>query len=325
MEARLYNILIQEKVSVAKSRQCAGIFTANSIDGVYTHGINRFARFIAYIRKGVVRHDADPVLAGKTIAIEQWDGRAGIGITNAIFCTERAVELAVSHGIGCVALANTNHWMRAGTYGRHAVSKGFAFIGWTNTIANTPAWGAVDPRLGNNPLVLAIPFRDDAIILDMAMSQYSYGALDQYKMKGESLPLPGGFDKEGNLTTDAGSILESRRTLPVGFWKGSGLSLLLDILATVLSGGLSVSDISKQDDETNLSQVFVAFNISGLKNASLIPRVLQQIIDDFHNSVPVDGQSTILYPGERTLATRRENMSTGIPVLKRVWDEVLAL
>ena len=108
----------------------------------------------------------------------QWDGQSGVGVLNAMMCTERAMTLASKFGMGCVALANTNHWMRAGAYGRKAANAGFAFIGWTNTNSNTPAWGAVDARLGNNPLIMAVPYGSDAIVLDMAMSQYSYGALD---------------------------------------------------------------------------------------------------------------------------------------------------
>jgi 3-dehydro-L-gulonate 2-dehydrogenase len=220
---------------------------------------------------------------------------------------------------------NTNHWMRAGSYARHAASKGFAFIGWTNTIRNTPVWGAIDPRLGNNPLAIGIPFKNDAIVLDMAMSQFSYGVLEHYQMNQHRLPVPGGFDNNGILTDDPGAILESRRTLPVGYWKGSGLSLLLDILATVFSGGLSVSEISKQGEEANISQVFIVFNIQKLKHHSRIPELLQQIINDFHSSVPERTGAEIRYPGEKVLKIRAENTNNGIPVLKKIWDEILAL
>ena len=69
----------------------------------------------------------------------------------------RAIALARAHGIGCVALANTNHWMRGGSYGWQAADAGVIGICWTNTLANLPPWGAADPRIGNNPLVIAVP------------------------------------------------------------------------------------------------------------------------------------------------------------------------
>jgi 3-dehydro-L-gulonate 2-dehydrogenase len=323
--AKLYDILVRHDVPEAKAKICAEIFTNNSLEGIYSHGINRFAKFISFVQQGVVKPAEETVCVGGMGAIEQWDGRSGIGVTNAFACANRAMELAKQFGMGCVAQANTNHWMRAGTYSRHAASLGFVFIGWGNTNRNTPAWGALDPRLGNNPLTIAVPFEPEPIVLDMAMSQYSYGALDNYRMKGEKLPLPGGFDESGNLSTDPEAILQSRRTLPIGYWKGSGLSLLLDILATVLSGGLSVSQISKQEFETNVSQIFIAFHLKVLQHHNRVPQLLQQIIEDLHESIPQEKGAAIRYPGERISKTRNENLSKGIPILKNVWDEILAL
>ena len=69
------------------------------------------------------------------------------------------------------------------------------FICWTNTCQNMPAWGASDPRIGNNPLVVSVPWNNEAIVLDFAMSQYSYGKLESYKRAGKQLPFPGGFNK----------------------------------------------------------------------------------------------------------------------------------
>src|SRR5690606_40372128 len=103
-------------------------------------------------------------------------------------------------GIGRVALANTNQWMRGGTYAWRVAKAGFVYIGWTNTIANMPPWGPTDPRLGNNPLVIGVPYQDEAIVLDMALSQYSVGALKQKKMTGELLARLGRHAGEANPT-----------------------------------------------------------------------------------------------------------------------------
>src|SRR5205814_7251856 len=127
----------------------------------------------------------------------------------------------------------------------------------TNTIANMPPWGGIKPGLGNNPLVIAIPRRQGHIVLDMAISQFSYGKLQEYQLAGKLLPVPGGYDNDGILTTDAKKIRESRRILPIGYWKGSGLSLMLDLLVAGLSGGRTVAQISAQGEEYGLSQIFI--------------------------------------------------------------------
>lgn len=324
MESEFKRILLRYNFTEAKASDLAQIYTLNSLEGVYTHGVNRFARFIKYVVDGHIKPDKEPVCIHSLGAMEQWNGQLGPGPLNALVCTDRAIQLANQQGMGCVAIANTNHWMRGGTYGWRAARQGYAFIGWTNTIKNMPAWGGIDAKLGNNPLVFAVPYRDEAIVLDMAMSQFSYGAMDLAVLRNQQLSVPGGYDKNGVLTTDPASIRASERTLPIGYWKGAGLSLLLDILASLLSGGFPVVDLSKQNVENNLSQVFIAFNLSKLKNSNSIPSLLQHIIDDYHQSVP-DKNAKILYPGERVLAVREENSKNGIPVIQKVWDEVMAL
>jgi 3-dehydro-L-gulonate 2-dehydrogenase len=325
MRGYFTRILQQLGFEERKAAQCAEIFTSNSVDGVYTHGVNRFPRFAKYVRDGIVHPDAEPVLTSALGALEQWDGNLGPGILNAMHATNRAMQLAADHGIGCVALANTNHWMRAGAYGWQAAKAGFVFIGWTNTIANMPAWGAMDAKLGNNPLVLAVPFEEEAIVLDMAMSQYSLGAIENALIKKEKMGINAGFDTEGKLSDDPSEILATRRLLPVGYWKGAGLALLLDILSTILSGGRSTQEISREKYEARLSQVFVAIDIKRLPNHSTMVQVVKDIIEDLQRSVPADEQQRISFPGERVLATRKHNIIHGIPVQQKIWDIITRL
>lgn len=324
MQATFEAILLKNGFTKEKAHQCATIFRENSVDGIYTHGVNRFARFIKAIRKQEIIVESVPTVQSSFGSLEQWHGNFGPGPLNALFATDRAMELASSNGIGCVALGNTNHWMRGGTYGWRAAKKGFVFVCWTNTIGIMPSWGATDAKLGNNPLVFALPYQQEAIVLDMAVSQYSYGALELAQLRNEQLPVPGGYDTTGQLTTNPAAIIQSRRPLPIGYWKGAGLSLLLDLLATILSGGLSTHQITEKGIE-HCSQVFIAIDISKLGNASLIAQTVEAIIADYKQSVPENEAATITYPGEKVLATRQRNEQNGIPVLKKVWDEILTL
>jgi 3-dehydro-L-gulonate 2-dehydrogenase len=325
MESEFSRILHMLGFPTDKANVCAHIFVENSLDGVYTHGVNRFARFVQYVKDGHIQIQAEPTKQHSAGALEQWDGHLCPGPLNALACTERAIELARKYGIGCVALRNTNHWMRGGTYARKAAKAGFLFIGWTNTIANMPVWGSVDCHLGNNPFVLGLPYQGEAVVLDMAMSQFSYGTLEAHKLRGRQLVVPGGYDLDGKLTTDPSAILESQRILPMGYWKGSGLALLLDLLATVLSGGLSTEEISKQGVEYALSQVFVIIDASQLSNHSNMADMVNSILQDYHSSSVVAESQTVLYPGERVLRVRKENLKNGIPVDKVVWEEIQRL
>jgi 3-dehydro-L-gulonate 2-dehydrogenase len=309
----LRRVLIKSGFADDRATLCARLFAETTRDGVYTHGLNRFPRFLRMIENGSIDIAASPEKVASMGALERWDGRQGPGNINAYLSMERAMELATINGIGCVALANTNHWMRGGSYGWQAADARMIGICWTNTLPNLPPWGSDQPRLGNNPLVIAVPRAGGHVVLDMAMSQFSFGALEVYRGRGEPLPVDGGYDTDGNLTRDAEEIEATGRALPIGFWKGSGLSLVLDMIAAGLSGGLATHQIPAEPElETDISQVFIAINISA---------------DDIADRIIADLRSidVVRYPGERTLAIRKENMEKGIPVEEGVWEQVCGL
>ena len=239
---------------------------------------------------------------------------------------DRAVELAKEHGIGLVALGNNNHWMRGGSYGWQAADQGCIGICWSNTCPNMPAWGAVDRKIGNNPLVLAIPRTSgEHVVLDCAVSQFSYGKMEDCRLKGVSLPVPGGYDTEGNLTTDPGEIEKTWRVLPMGYWKGSGLSIALDLIATVLTNGNSVQQIGTFGDEVGLTQIMIAIDPSKANTPELTDEIVTKIVEDVKSSTPVTEGGEVYYPGELALKSMRENKELGIPVIEEKWQQVLEM
>ena len=322
LQSEFQRVLTSLGFTDEKAEKCAIIFAENSRDGVYTHGLNRFPVFVEFVKEGLVLPGAEPTKENAFGSLEQWNGNLGAGVLNAGFCMGRAIELAKLNGIGCVALRNTNHWMRGGTYAWQAAEAGLIAMCFTNTIANLPPWGGIDPRLGNNPLVIAIPRKSGNVVLDMAVSQYSVGKLNQYKSANKFLPLPGGYDKDGNLSNDPSAILESKRLLPVGFWKGSGLSLVLDLLATVLSQGKSTAQITQSEKESGVSQVFICIKPD---NDDYTSSAIEEIISYTKTSSPEQEGGSILYPGESSLRTREKNSKDGVWVDEEIWQKVLKL
>lgn len=320
-----FRVLVKNGLEDERARKCARLFAETDRDGVYTHGLSRFPRFISAIKSGVVDVHGKAEMVTGFGAVERWDGRIGPGNLNAQLCMTRAIELSRINGVGCVALANTNHWMRGGSYGWQAADAGVIGICWTNTMPNLPPWGATDPRVGNNPLVIAVPRAAGHVVLDMAMSQFSYGTLAAYRMRNEQLPVEGGFDSEGKLTRDPASIEKSARPLPIGFWKGSGLALMLDLLGAVLSGGQATYQIPMDaDKETRLTQVFVAFDPVRLDQKGAASQAADNIIQYFQLP-PKSTGARVRYPGERVLKTRDENLAKGVPVEPSVWKQVQAM
>jgi 3-dehydro-L-gulonate 2-dehydrogenase len=303
---------------------CARLFAETTRDGVYTHGLNRFPRFTETVRNGSVDVDAVATKTAGVGAVERWDGNRGVGNLNAYASMQRAINLARQNGIGGVALANTNHWMRGGSYGWQAAEQGVFAVCFTNTLANLPVWGATTPTLGNNPLVIAIPRPGGGhVVLDMAMSQFSYGSLSSYSRRGQLLPVDGGFDTNGKLTRDASAIEASQRALPVGYWKGSGLSLVLDMLAAMLSGGLATHQIPLEPTrESGISQIFLAIDPTSVADPQELARIADGILSSLQRATPVDVGKPVRYPGEQTLLLREENLRLGVPVDPEIWEQI---
>jgi 3-dehydro-L-gulonate 2-dehydrogenase len=307
-----------------KAIKCAKIHAESSRDGVYSHGLNRVSRFIDYIHQGWIQLEAEPNLELNLGAIEIYNGNLAPGVLNATFAMDRAMEIAAQFGIGLVAMNNTNHWMRGGTYGWQAADKGFIGICWTNTESCMPSWGSLTNNIGNNPIVIAIPRKEGHLVLDMAMSLYSFGKLEVTRQKGQNLPFPGGFDQQGNLTVDPSEIEITRRILPTGYWKGSGLAIMLDLLAGILSKGKTTAEIDRFDNGNSVgrSQVFIAIDPLKIVDQPFIDHALMATIEQLRNSTLVEESSEILYPGERSFRSRMENLEKGIPVDEQVWQNV---
>jgi len=313
-------LLISAGVSDERAQRAAHLYVRASQDGVYSHGLHFVPHVLRAIEHGSIKDpNTEPRLVATHGAIERYDGLYGLGVLNAQWCMSRAIALAEEHGIGCVALRNTNHWGRAGHYGWQAAEAGCPAICWTNTIQNQPAWGSKTDAIGNNPLVMAAPGMDGKhLVLDIAMSQFSMGRLNTHKITGEPLPVAGGVDKDGKPTTDAAAILDGGHAWPMGFWKGSGLAILLDVLAAILADGNDTADITaKRQGEHGPSQVYLVFQPNKLGGRDASQRTASLI----KHLAEINPDSR--YPGQAAIKNRERSTTEGIWVDDVVWQSLI--
>jgi len=320
LKQELKRVLLQLSFSEIKAELCADTFAANSRDGVYSHGLNRFPVFVEQVKNGLINPLGEPECIEQNGLIETWDGHLGPGIYNAKICMDRAIVLAKENAMGCIAIRNSNHWMRGGAYGWQAADAGCIGICFTNAIAGMPPWGGREPRLGNNPLVIAVPRKEGHVVLDMAMSQFSYGKMQEYELKGKPLPFAGGYDRDGNTSIDPAVIRQTKRALPAGFWKGSGLAMILDIMLAMLCGGRTTAKITESGNEYGLSQCFIC-----LHKKDFHENLVNEIIAYSKTAVELAPDGDIAYPGEHTLIRRMQAETEGVPVDETMWSELLKL
>lgn len=280
------------------------------------------------IERGLVHANREPSLVESLGALEQWDGELGPGMLNAHFAMSRAMDLASVHTIGAVGLRNTNHWMRGANYGWQAAEAGCIGVCWTNTQPNIAPWGGVRSAVGNNPLVVGILRKGGHVVLDMAMSQFSFGRLGKHARSGEPLPaVVGGVDASGEPTTDAAAIFNGGRVAPIGHWKGAGLALVLDLIAALVSGGRTTREIGELETEYGVSQMFIAINLSRLGDQTTQNALVDEAVEFVRSSGSDDGGEAAgpRYPGEASYARRRESEQNGVHVDVEVWRRIIAL
>lgn len=313
-------VLIKYEVEEDIAEEISQVLAENDLDGVHTHGSIRFIDFIENdIGKKRVNFNNRPELAASFGAYEVVDGKGGLGILNAKYATDRAMDLAEKYGIGLVALKNTNHWMRGGSYAWQAADQGYALMAWTNTRPNMKPWGGDENKLGNSPIVVGVPRENgEHVVVDMALTQYSYGKIEENYLKGEELKVYGGRNKAGELTKDPAEIMESLDLLPTGYWKGSSLSFAIDMLGVFLSEGKSVEEIGRQPGNHNITQIFIAMDSRENVNIEKINKIMNNSLKDLKSNDNID----IRYPGERVIKDRKKNLEEGIFIHDEIWEKI---
>ena len=200
-------------------------------------------------------------------------------------------------------------------------------ISQANTKNNTVAWGTMSGCIGNNPIGLAVPGPNGRPnpAADLAMSQFSWGKLELAKIEERLLPMEGGYDVDGNATKDPVKIMESKCIMPMGLWKGSALSILLDLIAAGISGGKTVHQLSLLGDEQALSQVFIAINYRSVNDEKMVESTFEDTLCNLLSQKPSKRNGTVRYPGQASEQIRQENLLEGIPVDDKVWSDILLL
>ena len=325
MQKEIKRVLLKFGVNEKKAGLLAQIYAENSLVGVYSHGLNIFVNTATRILEGDIDPKVEPECVGSFGGFERWDGRLGLGPYNAYHSAMRAAELAKLHGIGCVALRNTNHWGRAGKYSSLIADQGMIGICATNGTSCMATWGGVTPRIGNNPVAVAVPRAGGNVAVDMAFTQFSNGQLNNHRMAGRELPVVGGYDRAGKPTTDPVEVLETRRHMPAGFWKGAAFATLTDLVVSCASIGINTKRMDEIGFDMAQSQIYIAIHFAALGEAEEANRLCEETIAYITDTPLMEGVESVRFPGQSLIDTRKRNLKEGIPVNDEMWERLLAM
>jgi LDH2 family malate/lactate/ureidoglycolate dehydrogenase len=289
--------------------------------GVASHGIARLPAYTRAFIGGVVAPAPEVSLIEQRGAISLLDGGNGIGVVVGQLAMRRAVEQARGHGIGAVAVRNSNH---AGMLASHVLQASDAgMIGYftSNGPAIMPPWGGRTPMLGNGPFAFAIPTDSEhPVVLDMACSAVARGKIRLAAAGGQEIPLGWALDVDGAPTSDAKAAMAGV-VLPMAGYKGYALAFVNEILSAALPGAALASEMprgfleegSTVLDRWSCGHFMIAIDVDCFGAGATVRALAGRIVDLMH-AAPRSGDDEILVPGEPERRERERRARDGVPL-----------
>jgi L-2-hydroxycarboxylate dehydrogenase (NAD+) len=280
------------------------------------HGLIRAVPYLDRIEGGGINVRPDVRVVAETASTAQVDGDNGLGQVTMTYAAEVAATKARESGSAVVGTVHSNHAGAAGLYPLMLAEQGL--VGIYVAVANAngmPPWGGRDPILGTNPLAIAIPAAGrHPYLLDIATSTASHGSIKVARLAGESMPVGWVVDADGGPITDPERADEGF-LVPIGGYKGSGLTIAIGLLAGVLNGaafGRAVVDHRvDQVTPTNTGQLLIAFRADAFRPLAPVLADVTAHLDELRSADPVDGD-VVRLPGDRAADAWQRHMKHGI-------------
>ena len=329
LEAFVTDLFAQAGMREEDAAFHASALVQTNLWGVDSHGVLRVPVYIERFRSGAMNPRPETKIVRAAGALEVMHGDDGPGFIVGRDAMNRAVELAEEHSLAAVGVIRSNHFGAAGIYARLAAERDKIGVAMTNVIPNIVAPGGSKPVTGNNPLAIAVPtFGEFPFVLDMSLSKVAGGKLLLARKRGEKIPLDWATDAEGRPTDDPEEAFDGF-LLPVGGYKGLGLSYAVDILSGLITGGVFGDDIKSMYRHRGEPSLTCHFMIAIDPLAIMGREEMEQRMDAFYQRIktsPMWDESKQMYmPGEIEYLTTLERAEEGVPISQTLRDELTAL
>lgn len=316
--------VILKKVGV--SEEHAPILINNLLDcdlkGIFTHGFYRLPTYIKQIQRGNINPNPDIRKVNDTSTVKLIEGDEGLGAVVSYYAMQEAIELGSKNGIGVVGVRNSTHFGAAAYYAEMASKVNQIGIVFTNASPGIAPTGSLKPLLGNNPWSISVPSNlDFPITMDIANSVVARGKIRLANSQGESIPFGWALDKLGQPTTNPKDALEGGAILPIGGYKGYGITLMIEILTGVLTGSSFGNQIAgvEEDGKRNNGHLFLSLDINAFMDIITFKARLDELIDMVRSSPKIDENKEILLPGEIEWSRKLEQNEETVQVTKQVF------
>lgn len=289
--------------------------------GVDTHGINRLPVYISRVVAKIVQPAPELTVQAKTPVMGLLDARNTFGFIAGAMAVDWCTSAAQTYGMGMVAVKHSNHYGMGATYVLRAAKRGLACMAFTNASRAMPPWGGAEALLGTSPLAVGVPggAKGD-FVLDMSPCVAARGKIRKAARRGERIPEGYALDRDGRSTTDPVAALDGGVVLPIGGPKGSGLAMMMDIFAGVMSGSAFAGGVNDQykvmDQPQDVGHWFLCFRPEifldgGMEEFQQRMDVLVQMVRGCKKAA---GFERIYISGEVEAEVQQRREAEGIPL-----------
>lgn len=293
-----------------------------------SHGLLRLPWYVDRLRTGVMTAVTQAETVVDLGAVAVLDGHDGIGQVLTTQAAREAVRRAKAHGIAAVGVRNSNHFGTAAYYTRMAPAQGCIGFLCTNSSPAMPPWGGRQKTVGSNPWSIAVPAGDGRVaVMDLSNSVVARGKIYLARQEGATIPEGWAITAEGSPTTDpvealAGSIL------PMAEHKGYVISVMMDVLAGVLTGsgfGTQVAGPYQSERRSRAGHLFIAIDVGAFLPVEEFDGRMEQLIQELKATPLAPGASEILYSGELEDRAERRGREQGVDMADRTLADLRAL
>jgi len=308
----------------------ATLMVEADLRGSDTHGVIRLPINIKRLKAGGNNPCPNIRIVQDRPSAALVDGDNGIGHLVMRFATQTAIEKAKRQGVAWVGARMSNHAGPAALYATmplaHDMIGIYLAVGSNNHL---PPWGSVENLLGTNPIAIAIPAGDEPpIVLDMAPTVAAFGKVRLKAQRGEDMPVGWMIDRQGKPLTDP-KRMDEGLLVPIGDYKGYGLSLVIGLLAGTLNRaafGQDVVDFTKDlRKPTNTGHAIVALSVESFMPVAQFKRAVDEAVRAMRGAERLPGVDRIWLPGEQSHLKYQDRVKNGVPMPKPLRDSLDAV
>lgn len=324
LHGEIVRVLTENGASAAQSEATARHMVWCESAGRHNFGIERIPVHVKRLTAGVLDGCSEPEVHRLAASLARLDARAGFGY----FAAERAMDLAVAMaretGLGAVGVLGSNFFGAGAYYVNRAAEAGMASLALSNSFPKVVAHGGLKPVLGTNPFAFGAPARDGRhLLVDMATSALAGSTVREHKAVGKPLPPGLAIDADGSPITDPDKVAEGG-LLPFGGAKGFALSLMVEVLAGVMTGagiGPGVAsmyeDFSRNGDNGHF---LLAIDVTRFMGAESYFDRMEQMVALVRGSGP-----GVLLPGEVRWQSLEDARRNGVEIDTAKWTALRAM